>query len=161
MPVAGSVPSTGTPSPCATPFFSGKVKIRFGVPGVAQRTGATIYYVEIIDSPNAVLALMPVPGDVDIVIVPPPFMADALAAGRIDGYCVGEPWNSVGVETAGGHCATVKALIWQHSPDKVIGMRADWAERHPDTVAAIIRAVPASHGLGMTKQPEACRSAKA
>ena len=45
------------------------------VPGVAQRTGATIYYVEIFPAALAaasgqdpVLALMPVPGDVDVVI---------------------------------------------------------------------------------------------
>ena len=47
------------------------------VPGVAQRTGATIYYVEIINQPGAVLALMPVPGDVDIVIA-----AELMEAGR-------------------------------------------------------------------------------
>ena len=45
------------------------------VPGVAQRTGATIYYVELFPKTAAqaagrdpVLALMPVPGDVDIVL---------------------------------------------------------------------------------------------
>jgi indolepyruvate ferredoxin oxidoreductase, beta subunit len=44
------------------------------VPGVAQRTGATIYYVELFpathDGEDAapVLALMPLPGDVDIVL---------------------------------------------------------------------------------------------
>ena len=43
------------------------------VPGVAQRTGATIYYVEIFPELAAagrepVLALMPVPGDVDVVV---------------------------------------------------------------------------------------------
>jgi indolepyruvate ferredoxin oxidoreductase beta subunit len=47
------------------------------VPGVAQRTGATIYYVEIINQPGAILALMPVPGDVDIVIA-----AELMEAGR-------------------------------------------------------------------------------
>jgi indolepyruvate ferredoxin oxidoreductase beta subunit len=50
------------------------------VPGVAQRTGATIYYVEII-RPRAgmspVLSLMPVPGDVDVVIA-----AELMEAGR-------------------------------------------------------------------------------
>src|SRR5690606_2879201 len=35
--------------------------------------------------------------DVELMIVPPPLMADALAAGRIDGFCVGEPWGSVAV----------------------------------------------------------------
>src|SRR5499427_10535338 len=42
------------------------------VPGVAQRTGATIYYVETMASDGSgrrpVLSLMPVPGEVDIVI---------------------------------------------------------------------------------------------
>ena len=45
------------------------------VPGVAQRTGATIYYVELYpqaaadaDGGEPVLALMPLPGDVDVVL---------------------------------------------------------------------------------------------
>jgi indolepyruvate ferredoxin oxidoreductase beta subunit len=45
------------------------------VPGVAQRTGATIYYVELYpraqaeaDGGQPVLALMPLPGDVDVVL---------------------------------------------------------------------------------------------
>ena len=50
------------------------------VPGVAQRTGATIYYVEMMrnDRNSApVLSLMPVPGDVDVVIA-----AELMEAGR-------------------------------------------------------------------------------
>ena len=54
------------------------------VAGVAQRTGATIYYVELVsphDKPRAdaqpVLALMAVPGDVDVVIA-----AELMEAGR-------------------------------------------------------------------------------
>jgi indolepyruvate ferredoxin oxidoreductase beta subunit len=45
------------------------------VPGVAQRTGATVYYVELFPKTasqaagrDPVLALMPVPGDVDVVL---------------------------------------------------------------------------------------------
>ena len=51
------------------------------VPGVAQRTGATIYYVEAIKPDGSgrgpVLSLMPVPGEVDIVIG-----AELMEAGR-------------------------------------------------------------------------------
>ncbi|MFX1734277.1 indolepyruvate oxidoreductase subunit beta family protein [Paraburkholderia sp. A1RI_3L] len=53
------------------------------VPGVAQRTGATIYYVELFPhgaepAPRApVLALMPMPGDVDIVLA-----SELMEAGR-------------------------------------------------------------------------------
>jgi indolepyruvate ferredoxin oxidoreductase, beta subunit len=48
------------------------------VPGVAQRTGATIYYIEIFpDGKPPVLALMPVPGEVDVVIA-----SELMEAGR-------------------------------------------------------------------------------
>jgi indolepyruvate ferredoxin oxidoreductase, beta subunit len=50
------------------------------VPGVAQRTGATIYYIEMLrarDGVPPVLSLMPSPGDVDIVI-----SAELMEAGR-------------------------------------------------------------------------------
>ena len=49
------------------------------VPGVAQRTGATIYYIELFPKSDRapVLALSPMPGDVDIVIA-----AELMEAGR-------------------------------------------------------------------------------
>jgi indolepyruvate ferredoxin oxidoreductase beta subunit len=50
------------------------------VPGVAQRTGATIYYIEMLPPRQGkapVLALMPTPGDVDVVIA-----AELMEAGR-------------------------------------------------------------------------------
>ncbi len=53
------------------------------VPGVAQRTGATIYYVELFPQTDRepVLALMPAPGDVDVVIASE-LMEAARAVGR-------------------------------------------------------------------------------
>ncbi|PZQ20836.1 MAG: hypothetical protein DI569_14110 [Sphingopyxis macrogoltabida] len=50
------------------------------VPGVAQRTGATVYYIEMVPTGSAlppILALMPVPGDVDIVVA-----SELMEAGR-------------------------------------------------------------------------------
>jgi len=79
--------------------------------------------------------------EIEIVIVPPPFMADALAAGRIDGYCVGEPWNSAAVVAGKGHIATVKAAIWRNSPEKVLGVRRMWAQDNPEALAALLRAM--------------------
>ncbi|WP_164897849.1 MULTISPECIES: CmpA/NrtA family ABC transporter substrate-binding protein [unclassified Mesorhizobium] len=79
--------------------------------------------------------------EIEIVIVPPPFMADALAAGRIDGYCVGEPWNSASVVAGTGHIVTIKALLWRNSPEKVVGVRKAWAEQNPDALAALLRAL--------------------
>ncbi|HOV04522.1 MAG TPA: CmpA/NrtA family ABC transporter substrate-binding protein, partial [Kaistiaceae bacterium] len=63
--------------------------------------------------------------DVQFAVVPPPFMADALAAGRIDGYCVGEPWNTVAASSGAGRIVTTKAAIWPKSLEKVLGMRTD------------------------------------
>lgn len=79
--------------------------------------------------------------EIEIVIVPPPFMADALAAGRIDGYCVGEPWNSVSVVAGKGRIATVKARIWRTSPEKVLGVRRAWAANHSGAMSALLRAM--------------------
>jgi indolepyruvate ferredoxin oxidoreductase beta subunit len=50
------------------------------VPGVAQRTGATLYYIEMLPPKGdlaPVLALMPTPGDVDVVIA-----SELMEAGR-------------------------------------------------------------------------------
>ncbi|TIP44244.1 MAG: ABC transporter substrate-binding protein [Mesorhizobium sp.] len=79
--------------------------------------------------------------DIEIVIVPPSFMADALAAGRIDAYCVGEPWNSAAVAAGTGRIVAVKALLWRNSPEKVIGARKAWAEENPEALAALLRAL--------------------
>lgn len=79
--------------------------------------------------------------DIEIVVLPPPLLPDALGTGGIDGYCVGEPWNSIGVATKGAHIATVKASIWQSSPDKVIGMRSKWAAENGEVVARLVRAI--------------------
>ena len=78
--------------------------------------------------------------DVAIGVVPPPFMADALKAGRLDGYCVGEPWNMAALAAGAGRIVTTKAAIWRSSPEKVLGMRADWAEANADAVARLLRA---------------------
>ncbi|MDH6170466.1 indolepyruvate ferredoxin oxidoreductase beta subunit [Variovorax boronicumulans] len=63
---------------------NGYVAQTTSVPGVAQRTGATIYYVELYpiaqadaDGGHPVLALMPLPGDVDVVLA-----SELMEAGR-------------------------------------------------------------------------------
>lgn len=113
---------------------SGRRKLRFGV---VHQTSSHNYELRYWLAASGVRPDV----DIEIVVLPPPLLPEALGAGSIDGYCVGEPWNSVGVARHGAHIATTKASIWQWSPDKAIGMRADWAERHPDLVGAIVRAI--------------------
>jgi NitT/TauT family transport system ATP-binding protein len=79
--------------------------------------------------------------EVEIVIVPPPLMADALATSTIHGYCVGEPWNTAATTEGIGHIATVKAAIWRSSPEKVLGVASSWAKNEPDALAALLRAL--------------------
>lgn len=79
--------------------------------------------------------------EIEIVIVPPPLMVDALASGTIDGYCVGEPWNTAAVLLGRGHIATVKAAIWRSSPEKVLGVGALWGQENPDALSALLRAL--------------------
>ena len=82
--------------------------------------------------------------DVSIEVVPPPFMSDALTAGRIDGFCAGEPWNTVACADGAGHVAVTSSSIWPNGPDKVLGLRADWAEANAETVLALVRAIHAA-----------------
>ncbi|PHR24107.1 MAG: nitrate transporter [Hoeflea sp.] len=79
--------------------------------------------------------------DIEIVILPPSLMADALASGQIDGYCVGEPWNSIGVARGAGRIITTKSSIWASSPEKVLAVREDWARENAETLHALLRAL--------------------
>lgn len=82
--------------------------------------------------------------DVKLVVVPPPLTSDALAAGAIDGFCVGAPWNMVASERGVGRIVAAKQDIWPLAPEKVIGMRPEWAETHPETVSRLIVALDAA-----------------
>jgi two-component system, oxyanion-binding sensor len=79
--------------------------------------------------------------DVRLVVIPPPFLADAMRTGQIDGYCVGEPWSSVAVEAGVGVIVTTTTAIWPLSPDKVLGCRASWAAENAERLDALIRAL--------------------
>ena len=79
--------------------------------------------------------------DVRLTVIPPPFLADALRTGQIDGFCVGEPWNSVAVDTGVGTIVTPTTALWPLSPEKVLGCRTEWAERYPSELAALLRAL--------------------
>lgn len=79
--------------------------------------------------------------DVAIVTVAPPFAADALAAGEIDGICVGEPWNSVAVDRGVGVIVAVTSQIWLRGVEKVLAMRTARMEEDPDLTHRLLRAL--------------------
>ena len=79
--------------------------------------------------------------DVSLRVVAPPFMVQRLEEGHLDGYCVGEPWNALAAARGSGRTLVTKHEIWNHSPEKVLGVAEEWLERHPATHRAMLRAL--------------------
>jgi len=79
--------------------------------------------------------------DIDIAVIAPPFAADALAAGEVDGICVGEPWNSVAVDRGVGRIVTVTSRLWRRGVEKVLAMRSDALDGDPDRAQRLVRAL--------------------
>lgn len=79
--------------------------------------------------------------DVRLIVIPPPQMVANLAARNIVGYCVGEPWNQRAVEMGIGHSLITNYEIWNNNPEKVFGVNREWAEKHPHTHQAAVRAL--------------------
>ncbi|MDP2261501.1 MAG: CmpA/NrtA family ABC transporter substrate-binding protein [Caulobacter sp.] len=79
--------------------------------------------------------------DVSIVVVPPPRMVEQLADGRIDGFCVGAPWNTMAWATGAGEMLTTTATLLPGAPDKVLGVPWSWAERDRPLLEAVLRAL--------------------
>jgi NitT/TauT family transport system ATP-binding protein len=78
--------------------------------------------------------------DVHLVVLPPPYMVDSLTNGHVDGFCVGAPWNAVAVDRGIGRILHFGPDILTRAVEKVLAVRGRWAEEHPDTVSALIRA---------------------
>ncbi|HTJ78152.1 MAG TPA: CmpA/NrtA family ABC transporter substrate-binding protein [Rariglobus sp.] len=79
--------------------------------------------------------------DVRIVVVPPPQVFRNLVAGTIDGYCVGDPWNSLAVREQAGWCVATSADLAPGHPEKVLMVRSDFATQHSEEHLAMISAI--------------------
>ncbi|QIR39348.1 ABC transporter substrate-binding protein [Tolypothrix sp. PCC 7910] len=79
--------------------------------------------------------------DVSLAVIPPTEMVSQLKSGNIDGYCAGEPWNYLAVEQDLGFVAATALEIWSGQPKKVLGVREEWAQKHPQTYLALIKAL--------------------
>jgi two-component system, oxyanion-binding sensor len=78
--------------------------------------------------------------DVRLVVLPPPYMVDSLANRHVDAFCVGAPWNSVAVDLGIGVILHFVSEILSRAAEKVLGVRASWAQEHPDVVQRLVRA---------------------
>lgn len=79
--------------------------------------------------------------DVDSVVVPPPQMVEHLQAGRIDGFCVGEPWGAKAVSQNLGFTLATTQAIWPDHPEKVLGCSLEFVQQYPNTARALVMAV--------------------
>lgn len=82
--------------------------------------------------------------DMTLRVLPPSLMVEALRTGELDGFTVGEPWNSVAVDAGIGEIAATGANIWQRGLDKVLAFRSDWMEANPEAVDRLLRALDAA-----------------
>ena len=78
--------------------------------------------------------------DVRLVAIPPPLMVDSLRAGLVDGFCVGEPWNSLAVAQGLGRIVATQSQLFPRAAEKVLAMRAAFAEQRGARREAAARA---------------------
>lgn len=74
-------------------------------------------------------------------ILPPPYMVEALNNHAIDGFCVGEPWNTQGEILGISQIVASSQDVIPAIADKVLAVTADWASTHPNTLQAMTQAI--------------------
>lgn len=82
--------------------------------------------------------------DVDMVVVPPPLVADCMEKGHIDGYCVAEPWGSVGLLRGVGQGVILSSELAPMHPEKIFMVREDFerdrSDEHQSLLTCLIEA---------------------
>ena len=79
--------------------------------------------------------------DVNLITIPPPQMVANMKVDKMDGFCVGEPWNNRAIEDGIGFTAVTTQQIWKDHPEKVCAFTEEFAQRNPKTVKAVLKAL--------------------
>jgi nitrate/nitrite transport system substrate-binding protein len=79
--------------------------------------------------------------DISLITIPPPQMVANMQAGKMDGFCVGEPWNAKAIKDDIGFTAINTQDIWKDHPEKVCAFTEEFAAKNPRTVKAILKAL--------------------
>jgi len=90
--------------------------------------------------------------------VPPAQMVANMKIGKMDAFCVGEPWNARVIADGIGFTSVSTQDMWPDHPEKVCAFTAEFAEKNPKTVKAVLKALhEASLWLDdMNNRPEQC-----
>lgn len=79
--------------------------------------------------------------DVSLITVPPPQMVANMKVGKMDGFCVGEPWNAKTIAEDIGYTSITTQGIWKDHPEKVCAFTEEFAAKNPKTVKAVLKAL--------------------
>jgi nitrate/nitrite transport system substrate-binding protein len=82
--------------------------------------------------------------DVTLITIPPPQMVANMKVGKMDGFCVGEPWNLRAIADNIGYTVTTTQKMWPDHPEKVCAFTEEFANKNPKTVIAILKALHVS-----------------
>lgn len=82
--------------------------------------------------------------DINSVVVPPAQMVAHMQAGRIDGFCVGEPWSATAIAQGQGFTLATSQSVWPDHPEKVLACARGFVEQYPNSARALIKAVLAA-----------------
>jgi len=77
--------------------------------------------------------------DVSLITIPPPQMVANMKVGKMDGFCVGEPWNARAIADKIGFTSVTTQDIWKDHPEKVCAFTAEFADKYPKTVKAVLK----------------------
>src|SRR5947208_12068926 len=77
--------------------------------------------------------------DVNLITIPPPQMVANMKVGKMDGFCVGEPWNNRAIQDGIGFTAVTTQQLWKDHPEKVCAFTEEFATKNPKTVKAVLK----------------------
>jgi len=77
--------------------------------------------------------------DVALVTIPPAQMISNMKVGKMDGFCVGEPWNARAIADGIGYTATTTQDMWPDHPEKVCAFTEEFAQKNPKTIKAVLK----------------------
>jgi len=79
--------------------------------------------------------------DVSLITIPPAQMVANMKVDKMDGFCVGEPWNNRAIVDGIGYTVTTTQKMWKDHPEKVCAFTEEFAVRNPKTVKAVLKAL--------------------
>src|ERR1041384_1210434 len=82
--------------------------------------------------------------DVSLITIPPAQMVANMKVDKMDGFCVGEPWNNRAIEDGIGFTVITTQQMWKDHPEKVCAFTEEFATKNPRTVKAVLKALQLS-----------------